>query len=73
MKEESRQVEFKFFDDFRVSHYLGSGVIKVERLKVWRHWITKERKSKWETLYFGHVDPLEKVVEFHKSNKRSND
>ena len=65
MKENSTSTTYEHLGEhYRVTHYFGSNVMRIERL------ISVGilfKADMYETIYFGHADPIEWAVQFSRS------
>ena len=65
MKEQSTSTSYEHLGtNFRVTHYFGSNVMKIERLVSVGILF---KADMYETIYFGHADPIERAVQFSRS------
>lgn len=63
-----KKIEFKDFDNYRVTHHLGSELIKIEVLRYKKSWFTK--KHVWEKIYFGHASPIQFSLDFYNKSRK---
>lgn len=69
MKVETRQTEFEFFDRYRVTHHIGSGLIEIEVYDCVKT-ILSGKKWFWKRIYFGHSNPIESALEFYQKSRK---
>jgi hypothetical protein len=68
MNTKKKTKEFKHFDDYRVSHHIGSELIEIEVLRARKTWYGL-KKWEWNRIYFGHSTPMEWAVNFYQESK----
>ena len=61
-----KKIEFKVFDNYRVTHHLGSDLIKIEVLRHKKSLFTE--KHVWEKIYFGHASPIQFSLDFYNKS-----
>ena len=67
-----KKIEFKMFDNYRVTHHLGSELIEIQVLVHKKNWFTD--KYVWERIYFGHANPIQFSLDWwNKSRKEEKD
>ncbi len=61
MNTKEKQITFEFFDEFKVTHHIGSELIEIER------WLEPSlgKKRTWKRIYFGHVNPIRMALNFY--------
>ena len=63
-----KKIEFKMFDNYRVTHHLGSELIEIQVLRHKKSWFTD--KYVWERIYMGHADPIQFSLEFWEKSRK---
>ena len=61
MNTKEKQITFEFFDNYRVTHHIGSELIEIER------WLEPKfgKKRVWKRIYVGHVNPIRMALDFY--------
>lgn len=71
MKEEKRSVEFEHFNNYKVTHHIGSDIIEIEKMELETPFL-RNNKWVWNRVYMGPVGVIEKVLKFYKKSKKEN-
>ena len=66
MDVKEKKIEFKYFDNYKVTHHLGSELIQIEVLRHKKNWFTD--KYVWEKIYFGHSNPIQFSLDFYNKS-----
>ncbi len=68
METQKKQIEFKYFDIYRVSHHIGIELIEIEVKQYKSNWFRE--KEYWKRIYFGHSEPIKMALEFYEKSKK---
>lgn len=68
MEASQKQIQFKYFDNYRVTHHIGSDLIEIEIQKCIKT-ILRGKKYYWKRIYLGHYTPIKIALEFYDKSR----